>query len=296
MQLLIYILAYPLLWLTSCLPFKILYFISDVVYVIVYRVIGYRRKVVKSNLKLVFPDKSTLEIKKIEKKFYKHMCDMFLEMIKTMNISAEEMKKRFTFTNVEALLQLEKKNDIILLFPHYASWEWVIALNQYIDSKGYAIYQRITNKYFDRLVRNIREKFGTTLIETKETKQIIDDNKRNGIRSMYGILSDQSPRLKQAIYWKEFMGIKVPVHVGSELIAKRTGLSVVYFKVRKTRRGFYQGTFKILAKNPEEYPDFEITDLFLEEVENQIKAQPEYYFWTHKRWKHCNKLPEELKS
>lgn len=295
MQLLIYILAYPFLWFISILPFPLVYFISDIVYIFIYKIFGYRRKVVRSNLKLVFPEKDYAEIIKIEQQFYSHLCDMFLEMIKTLSISEEEMQKRFTFKNIEEIQSIEKEKSVLLMFPHYASWEWVIALNKHIDSKGYAVYQRIKNKRFDQLVRRLREKFGTTLIEAKETPAIILSNQRKNIKSMYGFLSDQSPTKGQAKHWYEFMNVKVPVHTGAETLGKRLGLAVVYLKVEKVKRGHYIATFKTLAKNPEEFSNYKITELFVNEMEAQIRENPAYYFWTHKRWKHKDAVPEEFR-
>ncbi|USD25143.1 lysophospholipid acyltransferase family protein [Flagellimonas marinaquae] len=295
MQLVVYILVYPLLWLISRLPFKIIYFISDGIYVLLYKVIGYRKKVVRGNLKLVFPDKSDAERILIEKKFYQHMCDMFLEMIKTMGISNKQLQQRFTFSNLEVLHQLEAKNkSIILMFPHYASWEWVIALDAHIASKGYAIYQKIGNRYFDKLVRDIREKFGTTLITTKDTRDIVAQNKKEGNLSMYGILSDQSPMIKKALLWTPFMGITVPAHTGAEMLCKKLDLPAVYLKVSKEKRGHYSGTFSLITENPKEMEEFALTKAFLALVEESINEAPEYYFWTHKRWKHKDKMPQKF--
>ncbi len=297
MQLLVYLIAYPLLWLVSRLPFKIIYLISDGVYFLLYHVIGYRKKVVRGNLELVFPDKSLEERLQIERKFYAHMCDMFLEMIKTMGISNEQLQQRFVFTQLEVLHELEAKNkSVMLMFPHYGSWEWVIALDAHIKSKGYAIYQKIGNKYFDKLVRDIRQKFGTTLITTKDTKDIVSSNKMNGQLSMYGILSDQSPMVKKANFWGPFMGITVPVHTGAEFLCRKLDLPAVYLKVTKLKRGHYQGSFHLLTDNPREQEEFELTKAFLKNVESSIKEAPEYYFWTHKRWKHRNKVPEAFKD
>ena len=295
MQLAVFILAYPLLWLVSRLPFKLIYLISDGVFVLLYHIIGYRRKVVRENLALVFPNKGEEERLRIEKRFYSHMCDMFLEMIKTMGISNKSLQKRFVFTNLEVLHQLEEKNkSVMLMFPHYASWEWVIALDKHIASKGYAIYQKIGNKYFDKLVRDIREKYGTTLITTKNTKAIVGENKRNNKLSMYGILSDQSPMVSKALLWTPFMGITVPAHTGAEMLCRKWDMPAVYLKVSKLARGHYQGEFHLLSDNPTELPEFELTKRFLEMVEHSVHEAPEYYFWTHKRWKHRNKAPKNL--
>ena len=293
MQFLVFIIAYPLLWLVSRLPFRLLYLLSDGVFFLLYHIIGYRKKVVRQNLLLVFPDKSTEERRYIEKKFYEHMCDMFLEMVKTMGISNKQLQKRFTFSNLDVLHKLEEKNrSVMLMFPHYASWEWVIALDAHIASKGYAIYQKIGNSYFDKLVRNIRQKFGTTLITTVETREIVTSNKRKGELSMYGILSDQSPMPKKAQLWTQFMGITVPVHTGAEQLCQKLDLPAVYLKVSKVSRGHYHGNFELLSENPKDLAEFDLTKAFLKKVETAIHEEPAYYFWTHKRWKHKDKVPK----
>ncbi len=295
MQLLVFIIAYPLLWIISRFPFKLLYLMSDGVYSILYYVIGYRKKVVRNNIELVFPEKDSVERLGIEKKFYRHMCDMFLEMIKTMGISNKQLQKRFVFSNLEVLHNLEKKNkSVMLMFPHYASWEWVIALDAHIESKGYAIYQKIGNKHFDKLVRDIRQKFGTTLISTVDTREIVAKNKKEGNLSMYGILSDQSPMPQKALLWTPFMGITVPVHTGAELLCQKLDLPAVYLKVSKHSRGHYQGSFELLSENTRELSQFELTKTFLRKVEASIKEEPAYYFWTHKRWKHKDKAPKAV--
>ncbi len=290
MQFLVYILVYPLLWLISILPFRLLYALSDGVYILLYHLIGYRKKVVTENLKLVFPDKSEKEIAGIRTKFYKHLCDMFLEMAKTMTISERELKKRFKVLNPEELKRLEGLNkSVILIFGHYASWEWSIVLQNYINFKGLAVYKKLANRHFDKLVRDIRTKFNTSLISTRETIGIISRNEERGIKSITGFLSDQSPRLTKDVYWSQFMGINVPCFTGAERLAKKLDLTTAYLKVTKVKRGFYEAEIITLAENPKQYPDHQLTDMFLREVEKQIYEAPEYYFWTHKRWKHRGK-------
>jgi len=297
MQLVVYILVYPLLWLVSRLPFKIIYFISDGVYILLYYLIGYRKKVVRNNLALVFPEKSEEERLVIEKKFFRHMCDIFLEMIKTLGISNKEVQKRFTVTNMEVLHELEAKGiNTMLMLPHYASWEWVVSLNLQIKSKGYGIYQKIQNKYFDKLVRDLRGRFNTQLISTRESRKILKYAKESKQLLMVGIISDQSPMVIKAKYWTDFMGIVVPVHVGGEEICKANDIIPVYLKTRKIGRGYYEGTVKVLSENPSEVEDYKITDAFLRETEKSIREAPEYYFWTHKRWKHKDKVPAEFQK
>lgn len=290
MQLLAYIIVYPFLWLISLLPFRILYFVSDGVYVLLYYIIGYRKKVVTNNLKLVFPKKTETEIKVIRKKFYHHLCDMFLEMSKTMTISEKSLKKRFKIKNPEELKRLEELNkSVILIFGHYASWEWSIVIQNYINFKGLAVYKQLANQYFDKLIRDIRSKFNTSLISTKETISVIIHNEENGIKSIIGFLSDQSPRPTKDVYWSSFMGIETPCFTGAERLAKKLDLSTAFLKVTKVKRGYYEAEVMTLAENSNDYKNYELTDMFLRELEKQIYEAPEYYFWTHKRWKHKEK-------
>ena len=287
MQFLIFVIAYPLLWLISILPFRIFYWFSDFIYVIVYYIIGYRKKTVKENLVLALPHLTNKERLEIEKKSYHHLCDLFLEMIKTMSISADEMNRRFVVTNIELVKEYEKKGkSAILLASHYASWEWLLSINEKTKFKGIGVYKKIANKYFDKLLRDIRSKYNADLVETKDTISLIAENQRKGILSIYGLASDQSPKLNRAFHWDKFMGIEVPVHTGAEMLAKKYDLNVLFVKVKKVKRGFYEATFIPITDNPKSIPDFEITSTFLREVEKQILEAPEYYFWTHKRWKH----------
>jgi KDO2-lipid IV(A) lauroyltransferase len=287
MQFLVYILAYPLLWLISILPFRLFYWLSDFVCFIIYRIVGYRKKVVRENLALTLPNLSKSELKIIEKKFYHHMCDMFLETIKTMSISPKEMEKRFHVTNIDLVNEYAKKGkSVILVASHYASYEWLLTINPKIDFKGIAVYKRVANPYFDKLVRKIRSKYDTELVETRKAIPTMAQNQRDGILSMYGLASDQSPKLDRIFHSMKFMGIEVPVHTGAEMLAKKYHLSVIFVKVKKVARGYYEATFVPIADNPNDYENFDITEKYLREVEKQIYEAPEFYLWTHKRWKH----------
>ncbi|MDD3721855.1 MAG: lipid A biosynthesis acyltransferase [Lutibacter sp.] len=293
MNFLVYILVYPVIWLISILPFRVLYAISDVVYLMVYYLIGYRKKVVFNNLKLVFPEKSDKEIMEISKKFYHHFVDIFIEMIKSFTISKEELNKRYVYNNIDLLNELYKDGkSLILVFGHYANWEWIIGLTQFIDYKGYAAFTKINNKYFNRKILNSRQRFGVQLKPTSKIVREIDRNHKKNIQAIYGLLSDQSPQLSKTFYWSEFLGIKVPIHTGAEMLAKKYDLNIAFVNIKKVKRGFYESTFSLITNDASKYPDFELTNCYLEKTENQIRTQPEYYFWTHKRFKHKDKAPK----
>ena len=287
MQLLAFVLIYPLLWLVSILPFRLLYAVSDILFFLLYHVFRYRKKTVEDNLKLVFPEKSESEHKQITKEFFHHLCDMILEAIKSMNISVEDMKARFKFTNIEVIQDYEKRQkSIALMCAHYGSWEWIFILQAYTSHLTFAIYKKLNNVYFDKLVRKIRARYDSYLITTKESINVLVENKKKGLITINGFAADQSPKKEKAYHLNTFMGIEVPVHTGAEMLAKKLDMPVVFFSVKRIKRGFYETTFQTLAEYPNEFKDYEITDQFLKLVENQIHEAPQYYLWTHKRWKH----------
>lgn len=295
MQLVVYILAYPVVWLLSRLPFRILYLFSDFVFFLLYTIIGYRKKVVWNNLKLIFPEKSDEELKRIQRKFYGHLCDTFLEMVKPWHMSAEEMKKRYKIKNIEVLAAIAKEKTILVPCAHYANWEWNTSLDLHLNSTGYAVYQKIGNPYFNKLIKKIRGKWHTHLITQQETVKTVLMNEKKGIKGIFGMVSDQSPQMSRAQYWQEFMGVRVPIHNGAEILARKFDLAVVFLKVTKVKRGFYEAEFiPITTSGKNTEPNY-IIDTFLDLTEKQIKEAPEYYLWTHRRWKHRHKEHQKKK-
>lgn len=288
MQLLIYILVNPFIWFLSILPLRLLHVFSDFLFIILYHIIGYRKKVVRHNLSLCFPDKTIQERLEIEKKSLRHFIDSFMEVIKSFNISKKEIKKRQHIENPEIINNLvTKKKSIIVLSSHHANWEWApYLLNQLVDCEAYASYAKIQNKYFEKKMKQSRTKFGANFIVSKQFINQIQKNDDNKKVAVYGFLSDQSPLLKKTYYWKEFMGIKVPVITGHEMLAKKFDYPVVFLQTDCVKRGYYSSKFTVLSVSPNEYSDYEITDLYLNLLEKQIRKSPEYYFWTHKRFKH----------
>jgi KDO2-lipid IV(A) lauroyltransferase len=290
MNFLIYLFVYPFIWLFSILPFKVLYFISDILFLILYYIVGYRKTVVLNNLKLAFPKKNNAELLKIRKQFYKHFVDVFIEILKTFTVSKEEIYKRYTFTNVDMLNELYKDGkSLILVGPHYANWEWIMSLDTFAKFKGYAAYSKINNNYFNQKVLNSRAKFGTHLIQTSHIISEIELNSKNNTQAAYGLLSDQSPQLNKTFYWSEFLNVKVPIHTGAEMLTKKYNMNMIFIDTKKIKRGHYSTTFSLINTEAKIYPDYELTDIFLRKVEEKIEAAPEYYLWTHKRFKHMNK-------
>ncbi len=297
MQLLVYILVYPIIWLISILPFRILYLKSNFISFFFYYIIGYRKKVVFDNLKIAFPEKSNNELKSIRRKFYRHFVDIFMEMIKSFTISKKTLDKHYKYTNLELFDELYKDGkSVVLVGSHYANWEWIVGLSPHIKYKGYAAYTKVNNKYFNNKVLKSRERFGATFIKTSGIISRMEKNKKEKIQSIYGLLSDQSPQLKKTHYWSEFFGVKVPIHTGAEMLAKKYNMNVVYIHTKKVKRGYYETTFELITDDVKKYSDYELSDVFLRKTEQQILQKPEHYFWTHNRFKHKDKYEEFLKS
>lgn len=290
MQRIVFWLVYPLLWLISILPFPVFYKVSDGIFVVVYYLVGYRRKTVTENLRLVFPEKSTAQIRAIRKKFYRHMVDMFLEMVKSISISDEQLKKRFAITNLEELKKARAmEKSVILACGHYASYEWMNAIQLYdVNYRGFGVYKKVKNKYFDKLAKDIRQRYNGELIATTKATKTISANQQKGILGVYAMIADQSPRLNRARTWMPFMGVEVPVFTGTEKLSKDLDMVVLYLQVVKLKRGYYRATFVPITFTPRKEPEHFITKTYFRELEAQIRAAPEYYLWTHKRWKHRN--------
>ena len=287
MNLLIYIVAYPFIWFVSRLNFYLLYKLSDITYYFLYYVISYRKKTVRNNLKLAYPKIEFVKRKEIEKKYYRHLSDIFLESFKSMNIKHNELKKRYTFQNPELLRQIYNQNqDLILIAGHYASWEWVFALNNQTNYRVNAIYKKLSNKYFDRWAKKNRSQFGGNLIPTKETFREIHKHSQKKELNLYGFASDQSPKKSKASHWIKFLNNYVPVYIGAEVIAKKYNMAVVYLEIEKVGRGYYKTKFSLITDKPNKFKNYEITEKFMKKLEIQINKKPEFYTWTHKRFKH----------
>ncbi len=288
MQLLVFAIAYPLLWLFSNLPMRILFVFSDLVYYMLYYLLGYRKKVVRNNLALAFPDKAESELREIEKRSYRHFVDVFFEMIKSFTISEKEISKRLSITNPELLdPYYAKGQSVIFTSGHYANWEWVsFIVEKSLNYHMSVVYKKLKNKYFDNLMKKTRNKFGVRFVEKRNFYPEILKNKKEGIIQAYGFLSDQSPKLKTAKYWDTFLNVEVPVEIGPETIARKMNYPVFYFQTEQVKRGVYQSTFLLLEEEPEKARPNAITKSYLKALEDQIHKKPEFYFWTHKRFKH----------
>lgn len=297
MQRIAFLLAYPPLWLFSKLPMRFLYMCSDFFFVIIYYLVGYRKKVVRENLRLAFPDYSEAEIRTIEKRTMRHFVDVFVEMIKSFSITEKELSKRLLITNPELLdPYFQRGQSVIFLSGHYANWEWVsFIVEKSLNYRMSVVYKKLKNRYFDALMKKTRNKFGVRFVETKNFYPEILQDRKNGVVRAYGFLADQSPKKVNIKHWDNFMGIRVPVVIGPETIARKLDYPVFYFRTERISRGVYHSTFKLLEEHPKQAVMYELTKSYIAELEDQIRNRPEFYFWTHKRFKHMG-LEEETSS
>ena len=293
MHKLVFYLSSPIIWLFSKLPFSVLYVISDGLYYLLFYIVGYRKAVVLNNLKLSFPEKSEKELKGIRKRFFKHFTDVFIESIKSFSISKEELQRRYHYKNPEVVNEVAKNGkSIILLGSHYANWEWITSTPLVLDIEVFAAYTKLENKYFEKAIKKNRTKFGLIGFKTTEFIKYMMSNVKNKRQGLYILLSDQSPQLKKTFYWKEFLGVKVPIHTGAEMLSKKFDCAVINYSCRKVKRGYYEIEFETITTTPKEFEDYQIMDKYLEITEKLIREEPAYYLWSHKRFKHKDKAPK----
>jgi KDO2-lipid IV(A) lauroyltransferase len=288
-----FVVIYPILKGISILPFSLLYLLSDIISFILFYFLGYRGEMIRKNILLSFPEKSIKEIRIIERAFYTHMCDIFLEMIKSMSMTLESINKRFKVNNINLLTQFSKnKRSVIIMCGHYASYEWLLFKAKAFGSSTYGIYTPLTNIYFDKLVKKIRQKHNAFLISRYHTLETIKEHQKNKHTAIYGFAADQSPFPKEKTYWRLFMGNKVPVFTGAERIAKEFNIAIVYADIKRVKRGFYETNFKLVSDSPKQTIENEITDVFYNMLEETISSDPSQYLWSHNRYKYMDKAPK----
>ena len=295
MNFIVFAIAYPLIWVFSRLPMRILYIKSDFIYLFMFYIIGYRKKVVLENLKLSFPEKSDAELRTISKKFFKHFIDLIMESVKAFSISKKQISKLYTYKNPELVNAFaEEGKNIALVGAHQANWEWSFSLPMVLNINIYGAYTKLNNKYFENWLRKSREKFGVIGFKTSDTVRGIQKNMNNKKQAAYILLSDQSPQPHKTYYWRDFFNIKVPVHTGAEMLSKKFDLVVINYVTRKVKRGYYETEFQLITDTPKTFKDYQITDAYTTLTEDNIKVQPELYLWSHRRFKHRDKVPTEF--
>ena len=277
---------------TSIIPFRILYFFSDILAFKLQYFIGYRKKTIAVNLTQSFPNTQQTDILYVTKRFYHHLSDVFFETLKSYSIRSGKKTGRFVITNPEILdkLYLEQKS-CVLMMAHYANWEWIIQSTHYLKHRWCSIYKPLRNKKVNSHLLNVRKKFGMHLFPQDKTGFMV----RNNINapSVFTYISDQSPAgIPEQPYWIPFLNRLTACHSGAEVLAVKFNLPVYYLDVQKISRGKYKAEIKPVCMNPKDTEPGQITTKYMQMLEAIIKEKPEYWLWSHRRWKKT--VPKEF--
>lgn len=279
-----YVLVIPI----SYLPFRLLYWISDLVYFVAYYIIGYRKNVVQGNLKKSFPHLKDDELKLIEKKFYKHFADFLVESAKSISISNKEIKKRCAIINPELINQYhDEGKNVVVLCGHYNNWEYyAVGIAQQMKHKTIAAYRPLKNKFFDDVILKSRQRFGIEMLSMRSIPRYFSKMKNGDNPTMSIMVNDQSPGNPKTAYWNTFLNQETGWMKGAEKLARKYNQIVMFGCIRKVKRGFYEVTFYPITENPKNEKDGFILDKHAEYLEMVIQENPQYWLWSHKRWKH----------
>jgi len=295
MSLILFYISIAFWWLIALLPLRILYFLSDILFLVTYYFPGYRKKTVMKNLRNAFPEKTDSEIKTISRKFYRHFSDVLIEILKMIHLSPEELAERIKVKNPEVLNDLYSKNrSVIAVVGHYNNWEWILGTKPYVPHYSMAIYKPLNNKYFNRFLIRNRSRYGVELISMRETLRKMLHYKKINKVTLCAFITDQSPVWEETQYWTYFLNQLTPVYLGIEKMAIKTGQAVVYLHVHKIARGWYEMEVIKLFDEVKNVSPYEITNKHLAVLENYIKAQPEFWLWTHRRWKLTSRRLKEM--
>lgn len=273
--------------LLSFLPFRFLYLISSAFYPVIYYILPYRKKLVYKNLKNSFPEKKEDEIKEIARSFYKHFVDSSIESMVYGSKRKEEILKRFKVKNPEICYELYKKNkSISLMMAHYGSWEWSAVIPYYIDHIVLPIYKPLNNRLFDEYVKKNRERFGAQTVPLEKIFKTLIQYEKDNIPTITYFLADQRPLMAKIQYWTTFLNQDTPVVMGPEKIARFFKHAVLFLKVKKVKRGYYEAEFIEITENAELLEKFQIIERYHAKLEELIREEPANWLWTHDRWKH----------
>lgn len=271
----------------SKLPFRVLYILSDGLYLILQYVIRYRKKVIMKNLAIAFPEKSVKEREKIRTGFYRNFADILMETIKSLSISETTMRRRFRLRNPEVFEKLHSKGKgVMMVMGHYANFEWTaMCIPMLVPQNCFAVYHPLKNKYFNKTVVDIREQFGLELFDMKDTYPFMLGNPADN--PLYVFMADQSPHRGKIKYYAPFFGVETPVHLGVENLARKCDLAVVFVSTHRVARGHYELEAQLLFEEPDQQPEYGITHRHMQVLEDLIRQSPEEWLWSHKRWKHA---------
>ncbi|MEG1563894.1 MAG: lysophospholipid acyltransferase family protein [Bacteroides sp.] len=285
----IYYLNFFFWYIASLLPLRLLYVVSDLLFFPLYHWVRYRRRVVRKNLLESFPEKELTEILRIERGFYHHFCDYTMETIKSFSMSERQMRRRMTFGGIEKLNELMKERDCVVYLGHYCNWEWISSLPLHLDAANDVvvgqIYHRLESPAFDKLFLRMRARFKAVNIEMFSALRQLIRYKQANKRFVIGFISDQSPNWNFINMWTPFLHHPSSFFVGAESMAKATNAAVAYFDVRRLKRGYYHADFVLMTEEPKTFANYDITVEYAKLLEKTICGAPQYWLWSHNRWK-----------
>ena len=277
-------------------PFWLLYILADIIFFSSYYLVRYRKKTVIQNLKNSFPEKSDQEIRKITIAFYHHLADLIVETVKAFQISETTLKKRIHYKNPEVLDELYKQGkSVALLSGHYGNWEWTMALPKFIKHQVNVIYRPIQNETFDKFIKKVRSRFGMFMMPARISLRTMLEHEKTGQLSATYYLTDQTA-LYDTDYWMTFLNQESAVFPGPEKVAVRLKQAVVFMDIQKVKRGRYEVEFTKLFDDASQTKEFEVTKTHTRFLEEIIRKRPEYWLWSHKRWKHTRPEHISMKS
>lgn len=286
MKNLTYYLSFALWFIISLLPLWVFYRLSDGLYYLVYHVVRYRRRVVYANLRSSFPEKSEAEIERIAKDFYSFFCDYIVETLKLFSMGEKNMRKRMKFEGLDQVKEdFANGRSVSVYLGHYCNWEWISSLGLHLDEQCGQIYHPLENATLDRLFLYMRGRFKAQSIKMDDTFLTILKWKKEGRKNIVGYIADQVPGYNNIHYWADFLHHDTPVFTGAERISKIMDTAVYYIDVERPRRGYYVARFIKIADSLNEHPVFFATEQYFRLLEKNIQRAPQYWLWSHKRWK-----------
>jgi len=286
MKNLTYYLSFALWFIISLLPLWVFYRLSDGLYYLVYHVARYRRRVVYANLRSSFPEKSEAEIERIAKDFYSFFCDYIVETLKFFSMGEKNIRKRMKFEGIDQVKEdFANGRSVSIYLGHYCNWEWISSLGLHLDEQCGQIYHPLENATLDRLFLYMRGRFKAQSIKMDDTFLTILKWKKEGRKNIVGYIADQVPGYNNIHYWADFLHHDTPVFTGAERISKIMDTAVYYIDVERPRRGYYVARFIKIADSLNEHPVFFATEQYFRLLEKNIQRAPQYWLWSHKRWK-----------
>lgn len=285
-----------LLKLFSYIPFPALYAVSDLMYYLIYNLIRYRRQVVAVNLSKSFPEKRSAELNEIERRYYRYLCDLTLEILKTPNMDANELNSRMIIRNPELLNHyFEQGRSVLVTAMHYGNWEWLLHMPLHIGHHQYFVYKPLQNPWFDQHMNAVRCRFGGKTISMNIALRKIIEADKSKKPVMTWLAADQTPPWFHP-FWTTFLNQEAQFFDGPAKIARRFDQPIVFQQVRRLKRGYYETWFEVLFENPSEHAEEEIILAYVDRVERIIQDDPVYYLWSHRRWKHLRPEGTDLHS